>query len=189
MIEKLMKPFNKLYNHIRIIKNHVKVGNNFIINGRIYVVGKHITIGNNVKINSGYKFNPIGGQERTMLVIKDNGKIKIGNNVGISNSTIVSHDEIIIEDNVMIGGSCKIYDTDFHSIQFNKRIDKCDNDIKTSPIIIKKNCFIGAHSIILKGVTIGEGSVIGAGSVITKDVPSNEVWAGNPAKYIRKVEE
>lgn len=189
MIEKLMKPFNKLYNHRMIIKNHVNIGDNLIINGRIYIVGNNIAIGNNVKLNSGYKFNPIGGQERTMLVTNNNGKIKIGNNVGISNSTIVSHNEITIEDNVMIGGSCKIYDTDFHSIQFEKRIGKYDDNIKTSPITIKKNSFIGAHSIILKGITIGEGSVIGAGSVVTKNVPSNEIWGGNPAKYIKKVEE
>ena len=54
--------------------------------------------------------------------------------------------------------------------------------------MIKDHAFIGAHAIILKGVTIGEGSVIGAGSVVTKSVPDGEIWAGNPAVFIRKVE-
>ena len=57
----------------------------------------------------------------------------------------------------------------------------------TKPVEIKDGVFVGAHSIILKGVTIGEGSIIGAGSVVTKSIPAGEVWAGNPAKFIRKI--
>ena len=53
--------------------------------------------------------------------------------------------------------------------------------------MIKDNAFIGAHSIILKGVTIGENSIIGAGSVVTKSVPDNQIWAGNPARFIRNI--
>lgn len=59
---------------------------------------------------------------------------------------------------------------------------------KTKPVIIKDGAFIGTDCIILKGVTIGEKSVIGAGSVVTKSVPDGEIWAGNPAKFIRKVD-
>ena len=184
-----MKYFNKLHNYLIIKKNNVKIGKNFNVNGRLYIMGNNISIGENVKINSGYKFNPIGGQERMMIITKDNGKIMIGNKVGISNSTIVSQNEIIIEDNVMIGGNCKIYDTDFHSIKFENRNKKSDDDVKTRPIRIKKGVFIGAHTIILKGVTIGINSIVGAGSVVTKNIPNGEIWAGNPAKFIKKVEE
>ena len=56
-----------------------------------------------------------------------------------------------------------------------------------APVVIKDNAFIGAKVIVLKGVTIGENSIIGAGSVVTRSVPDNEIWAGNPAKFIRKV--
>ena len=59
---------------------------------------------------------------------------------------------------------------------------------KAKPVIIKDGAFIGTDCIILKGVTIGEKSVIGAGSVVTKSVPDGEIWAGNPAKFIRKVD-
>jgi acetyltransferase-like isoleucine patch superfamily enzyme len=59
---------------------------------------------------------------------------------------------------------------------------------KKRPVVINDNVFIGAHSTILKGVTIGKNSVIGACSVITKDIPDNEIWAGNPAKFIKSIE-
>ena len=62
-----------------------------------------------------------------------------------------------------------------------------DTHIKTKPILIKEGAFIGAQSIILKGVTIGKHSVVGAGSVVTKDIPDGEIWGGNPAVFIRKV--
>lgn len=54
-------------------------------------------------------------------------------------------------------------------------------------MVIEDNVFIGARCIILKGVTIGENSIVGAGSVVTKSIPANEIWAGNPAKFIRKI--
>ncbi|WP_212635306.1 acyltransferase [Pseudozobellia thermophila] len=54
-------------------------------------------------------------------------------------------------------------------------------------MVIKDRAFIGAYSIILKGVTIGENAIVGAGSVVTKSVPDNQIWAGNPAKFIRSI--
>ena len=59
---------------------------------------------------------------------------------------------------------------------------------KTSPITISDNVFIGTSCIICKGVSIGENAVIGAGSIVTKNIPANEIWAGNPAKFIRKID-
>jgi acetyltransferase-like isoleucine patch superfamily enzyme len=90
---------------------------------------------------------------------------------------------------VKIGGNVVIYDTDFHSLNPLERnhIPENLNSLQAKPVLIKKGVFIGAHSIILKGVTLGENAVIGAGSVVTRDVPSNEVWAGNPAKFIKRI--
>ena len=97
---------------------------------------------------------------------------------------------ITIGDNVTIGGNTVIYDTDFHSlnpeIRLNKSIDKLN--AKSGKVTIKDNVFIGAHSTILKGVTIGFNSVVGACSVVTRDIPDNEIWAGNPAQFIKSVQ-
>jgi acetyltransferase-like isoleucine patch superfamily enzyme len=69
------------------------------------------------------------------------------------------------------------------------RADKL-NDKKSAikkPVIIEDNVFIGAHSTILKGVTIGQNSIIGACSVVTKNIPQNEIWAGNPARFLKSI--
>lgn len=178
---------NKMHNNYSIIKNNVLVNGEVQINGRLKIInsGKIIFHGK-CKINSGKDYNIIGGDIQTNIVTVGNGIISIGNNVGISNSTIVANACVTIEDDVFIGGSCKIYDTDFHSVYFKERVLDRNGTI-SKPIVIKQGAFIGSHCIILKGVTIGKRCVIGAGSVVTRDVPDDECWAGNPARFIRKI--
>ena len=114
----------------------------------------------------------------------------IGENVGITSVTIMCFDKIHIGDNVMIGVGSHIFDTNFHNINPVDRIQKKDpkDTVRTAPIIIKDNVFIGAFSIILKGVTIGKNSVVAAGSVVTKSIPDNQIWGGNPAQFIKEIE-
>lgn len=183
-----MRPFiNKLFNFLTLYKNRVSIGCNVSIDGRLIVYGDNIFIGDNVNIHSRMSTNPIGGSSNTCLSTYFKGKISIGNNVGMSNVALCSLASIVIEDDVMLGGGCKIYDTDFHSLDYEKRMMNPDPDIHSAPVRIKKGAFIGAHSIILKGVTIGEKSIVGAGSIVTKNVPDGEIWAGNPAKFIKKI--
>lgn len=190
----LNKWLNNIYNRLVFRINRIDYSEFPQINGRIRIVciGK-IRIGEKNQFNSGSFYNPIGGDTILRLIVPtENSFLSIGNNVGISNSTIVCHDSVIIEDNVLIGGNCKIYDTDFHSIQTNDRLQafndiSFDANAKTAPIQIKKGAWIGGHCIILKGVTIGVNSVIGAGSVVSKDIPDNEIWGGNPIKFIRQL--
>lgn len=180
---------SRLLNRIKFVLFKVKTGRNLKINGSLFLKGKgNITLGNHVTINSNYFFNPIGGQTFTSMVVAKQAMLKIGNHVGISNSAIFCALEIIIEDYVLIGGGCKIWDTDFHSLDSQTRGTELDKGISL-PVKIKKNAFIGGSSIILKGVTIGENSIIGAGSVVTKSVPDNEIWGGNPAKFIRNIKQ
>lgn len=145
-----------------------------------------IIIGTKFKCNNKIKSNSIGLIQPCVFNISTQGsKIIIGNNVGISGSTINATTTITIGDNVLIGSGCLISDTDSHPIDYEDRfLDKNDTTVK-SPITIKDNVFIGARSIILKGVTIGECAVVGAGSVVSKDVPPHTVVCGNPAKIVK----
>lgn len=158
------------------------------IRGNMYIRnwGKLI-ISSDVRINSRYSANPIGGQEYCTIVVGKGAEVIIETGAAISNSTIVSNKSIRIGENVFIGGDCKIYDTDFHSLKLEERLQKNDPGVKCKSIIINQGAFIGTGTIILKGVEIGKQAVIGAGSVVAKDIPEREVWGGNPASFIRKL--
>lgn len=106
----------------------------------------------------------------------------------MSNVAIHCHNSITIGNCVNIGAGTQIFDTDFHSLDWEDRRDKTDViKQKTKPVLIGDFVFIGADSIILKGVHIGEKSIIGAGSVVSHNIPPEEIWAGNPAVFIRKI--
>lgn len=104
----------------------------------------------------------------------------IGNNVTIKCGVQI-WDGITLEDNVMIGANVS-FTNDMYPRAHNK-------DWKMLPTRVCKGASIGAGSTILPGLTIGEGAMIGAGSVVTKDVPAGEMWVGNPARYLKKIEE
>lgn len=189
IISKILSVPDLVYNYALLKYRHVVYGSNFKISGRLFCVSNSkdgIRIGDNVSINSCREANPIGGDIKTVLFAKGNAKIKIGDNVGMSNVTIFACESITIGDDVLLGGSVKIYDTDFHWLNYDRRISEQGG--ATKPIIINNGAFIGAHTIILKGVTIGKKSIVGANSVVTKNIPEGEIWAGNPAKFIKYID-
>lgn len=188
---KAYTPLNK----IKFLLNGVVYGKNLCVRGNIYIF-KHyesgkIIIGDNVTINSASWANPIGVGDRTYFQLLNDAMVKIGNNCGISNAAFTCASEIVLEDNVLVGSGCRLYDTDFHALDYSERIkgNYPGAPIKTKPIYIGEGAFIGAGTYILKGVNIGKHSIIGAGSVVTKSIPENEIWAGNPARFVRKIEE
>jgi acetyltransferase-like isoleucine patch superfamily enzyme len=188
MIRGLLALPKVLYNYLLLKIRNVEYTSFPEIKGLIVIGGWGILrLGDNLVVNSSYRSNPVGLQSRTGFFIRQGAEMILGNDVGVSNSVFYAWKSIILEDEVMIGGGCQIYDTDFHSILYEDRILKGDKKVKTAPVLIKKGAFIGASSIILKGVTIGERSVVAAGSVVTKSIPSDEVWGGNPARFIRKL--
>ena len=175
-----------LCNRITLKYRHVSCRQMPVIHGRLKIYGHgKIVLGEGVTINSSASSNPIGGDCRTIFSIVPGAVLTIGNRVGISNSAIVCHNSITLGDDVVIGGNVKIYDTDFHRLSEGCRELDDRKAARKGAVVIRDRAFIGAHSIVLKGVTIGEGAVIGAGSVVTKDVPAGEVWAGNPAVKIK----
>ena len=173
-------------NRITFLRKRVQVGENTRIYGKVIVKGTgEIKIGNNCLINSSVHADPIGGDARTILRADSGASLVIGNGCGLSNCAIVAQKEIVIHDEVYIGGGCRIYDTDFHSLDRAERVAEIDTHVRRSGVEIMEGAFIGAHSIILKGVTVGKNSIVGAGSVVTGNIPDHEVWAGNPARKVR----
>lgn len=150
--------------------------------------GGNCLIKSNFRMNNGNLGNPIGRPQRCILFVDRGASLSIGENVGISSTAIVAHQQITIGNNVKIGGGVCIYDTDFHSLDPKSRQNVSDDKAqkRNKPVSIGDNVFIGAHSTILKGVSIGDNSIIGACSVVTRSIPENEIWAGNPAKFIKK---
>ena len=128
---------------------------------------------------------------------KDNGLISIGKRSFI-NGSLIAAQKIEIGDDVLISWGVTVVDHNSHAISFyersqdvvNWRLGKKDwANVKIAPIKISNKVWIGFNSIILKGVTIGEGAIVGAGSVVTKDVPAWTIVAGNPARVIREIPE
>lgn len=151
--------------------------------------GGTLVIGNGFACHNSFECNSIGLIQPTLFNIGQPGcRLIIGENVGVSGSTVMVDKEITIGDNTIIGSGCLIMDTDSHILKFEDRLNKV-GEVASSPIHIEKNVFIGARCIICKGVTIGEGSVIGSGSVVTKDVPPFTVAAGNPARIIKSLKD
>lgn len=148
-----------------------------------------ITIGENLRMNSGNADNWIGFPTRCSLVALDGANIRIGDNVGMSQTAICAVGaDITIGNHTLLGGGVKIYSSDFHSLNYMDRRDYKVADSKnrnSAPIVIGEDCFIGAGTIILKGVTIGPRTIIGAGSVVTKPIPADCIAGGNPCKVLR----
>jgi len=103
--------------------------------------------------------------------------VKIGSNVTIKCGVFL-WDGITIEDNVQIGPNVTFT---------NDKYPRAKQPFELQRTLVKKNASVGAGTVILGGICIGENSMIGAGSIVTKDVPANELWLGNPAKFIRKI--
>lgn len=147
----------------------------------------NFSFGKKMILISNVKYSALGKNNRSKINVGPNAQLLIGNNVGLSNVTIISKQSITIGNNILLGGGVIIVDTDFHSLNpIHWHTDQDEFNMKTSPVVIGDNVFIGMNSIILKGVKIGNNSIVGAGSVVSKNIPPNEIWAGNPAQFIKK---
>ena len=183
------KKFDNVITYLVLYVNNIHF-QRFYTNGIPYVMiarGGHCQLGDNLKINNGLQGNPIGRTQSSIFVVAKGASLIIGKDVGVSSAALICHKSIIIGDHVKIGGGACIYDTDFHSLSSQDRLDGIVDKMrtKTDSVRIGNNVFIGAHSTILKGVTIGENAIVGACSVVTKSIPANQIWGGNPARFIK----
>ena len=166
-----------------------RIGTNTEIVGRIEVrkEGGEIIVGNNCLIE-GY-----------VVCENEDSRIVIGNNVYIGGSTVIDCARAVtIEDDVLISYHFTITDTDGHSTRSSVRKNDLQafrqgqvdwSAIPSASILIERGAWIGVRSIILKGVTVGEGAIVGAGPVVTRDVPAWHLTPGNSAEIIRELQE
>ena len=181
----------KLYPHINrlILKaNGAVFGKNLQIPGKVswLIRGGRITIGDNFYLSSGNGVNPIASNLQADVYVEPGATLTIGNNVGMSSTRLWIHESARIGNNVKIGGCVLITDTDAHPMDYMARRSS-NEGTKSAPVVIEDDVWVGAHCIILKGVTIGARSVIGAGSVVTKSIPADCVAAGNPCRVIKSL--
>lgn len=181
----------KLYPRINrmILKTHgVEFGKNLQIPGKMswLIRGARITIGDNFYLSSGNGVNPIASNLQADVYVEPGATLTIGNNVGMSSTRLWIHESARIGTNVKIGGCVLITDTDAHPMDYVARRSS-NEGTKSAPVVIEDDVWVGAHCIILKGVTIGARSIIGAGSVVTKNIPADCVAAGNPCKVIKSL--
>lgn len=146
--------------------------------------GGKISIGDNFYFSSGYGVNPIAGNLQGAVYVEPGASLSIGNDVGMSSTRMWIHDSVTIGNHVKIGACVLITDTDAHPLDYMARRSSNDGT-KSAPIVIEDDVWVGAHTIILKGVSIGARSVIGAGSVVTRSIPADCVAAGNPCRVIK----
>lgn len=151
--------------------------------------GARIIIGKGVTLVSEPTANTAGINHPVILSAEGPGSIiKIGNGVGISGASIVTCSEIEIGDDTMIGTNCNIYGTDFHCVEAEKRLAQSSTaDAPTAPIKIGKRCWLASNVTVLKGISIGDEAVVGAMSLVTKDVDTKTIVAGVPAKKIKEI--
>lgn len=187
------------WNKIYFFLNNIKYGKNFRVFNHLYLkihVGALVQIGNNCTIMSGAGLNPLSRNIKTCIYVGKKATLKLGNDVGISSSTLWVKESVSIGNSVAIGADCIIMDTDAHNLDWKIRCSEETNEYGESvdmvtatsaPIVIEDNVLVGARCIILKGVTIGARSIIGSGSIVTKDIPSDCIAAGNPCKVIKSI--
>lgn len=143
--------------------------------------GAKVKFGNNIWFNN---YHNTGWFANSMIHVGSKAELSIGNNSGANGALIYCEEKISIGNNVNIGGGTRIYDTDFHPLDWQKR--RVSNEgTKTAPVVIEDDVFIGTGCIIGKGRHIGARSIIAAGSVVVKDIPADCIAGGNPCRVIK----
>jgi acetyltransferase-like isoleucine patch superfamily enzyme len=144
-----------------------------------------ITIGNNCHFISNFSTNLVGVNRKCIMGTHgDFASIQIGDGCGFSGTVIGAAESIKIGNNVFFGANTLVTDFDWHSVDPEHRKT---GKPKSAPIVIEDNVWIGINAVVLKGVTIGQNSIIGANSLVVKDIPANVIAGGNPCKVLKPI--
>jgi len=185
-LRSLGKGYLYSYHKMLLKAKNVKYSEMPQCNGKLIIYNNgECILGKNIIFNSAIESNLVGLSKSCTIKVNKNSKLVIDDNSGFSGVSIYCSVSIRIGKFVTCGGNVSIWDTDFHPLDYMDRRQNLSEKINSLPIEIGDDVFIGANSIILKGVKIGDRSIIGAGSVVTKSIPEDQVWAGNPACFIK----
>lgn len=177
--------FSPMFNRIFFRARGIKFGSNMTVMGHLKVVNRgSISLGDNFMFVSGESVSPISSNRKGCIYVEDGAEITIGNNVGMTSTRMWIAKGLTIGNNVKLGADVLLMDTDTHQVDYLQRREG-QGPIASAPITIEDDVWIGAQCIVLKGVTIGAHSIIGAGSVVTKSIPPDCIAAGNPCRVIR----
>ena len=179
----IIRLFSNLFMKLKLAIFSIPYGENCVFYGQTYIFkqsSSSIILGKNLTFRSYPNSNLIGlNRNCSISTLTKEAKIEIGDNCGFSGTVIGAFIFIKIGNNVRCGANTLITDSDWHL-----------DDLRAGdpmPIIIEDNVWIGEGVKILKGVSVGKNSVIGAGSVVTKNVPANVIAAGNPCKVLKNL--
>lgn len=152
--------------------------------------GARIIIGDNVELDSINRGYHISMFSVVKLYAEHSGTvIKIGNETRVHGACLHARSSITIGKRCLIAANCQIFDFSGHNLSFDNVANRINTCGDSRPVVIEDDVWIGANTIVLPGVRIGKGSVIGAGSVVTSDIPAMVVAAGNPAKVVKTAEQ
>ncbi len=192
MKKAIKSSWRKLWSSLQVFRfrlHGIQLGRGVQIWGWPYLLNKGtISIGDGCTLRSGRGANQSGLNTQLVFKCHPGGRILIGNQVGMSNCILISRDCIEIGDGTLIGADAKIFDNDFHSIYAEQRILGAEMGIACKAVQIGNRCFLGGGSVILKGSQVGNESVIGACAVLSGKTSEKEIWAGNPARFVKKIE-
>jgi acetyltransferase-like isoleucine patch superfamily enzyme len=172
-----------LFNNRILCKGKIKLNGKPIIdirNGGKLVIGKNVYLNS---INQSYHVNMYSGVK--LMADREGAVIEIGENSRIHGSCIHAHRKILIGKNCLIAANTQIFDGGGHDLSFDDIYNRINTIGGSKEVIIEDAVWIGANSIIMPGVRIGKGSIIAAGSVVTKDVPMMSIVGGNPSVILR----
>ena len=184
------------YQNVNLTIGNSLLFDSFCLSTKLPQERKYLSIGNDCMVGGLFNFESATGE------------IIIGDRVYIGGGQFICINKIEIESDVFISWGCYFFDNDSHSVEYRHRLTDMQNHlkdwraglpnyntsknwgvVKSVPIKVCRFAWIGMECKILKGVTIGEGAIVGSGSVVTKDVAPWTIVAGNPAKVIKELPE
>jgi len=152
-------------------------------------ISPDVVLGEDVKIHAFVNLYgcSIGDNTKIGAFVEIQKRAKIGKNCKISSHTFIC-EGVTIQDNVFIGHNVTFINDKYPKATSPEGNLQSEGDWSVMLTLVEEGASIGSSVTILCGVTIGAAAIVGAGSVVTKDIPDGEVWAGNPARFIRKAE-